>query len=561
MVELTKLEKDPQINERFMGTLREMVQRASNHSDLLELMRTAASIAAEALAVEYCQIWELLPESQGLALKAGIGLGIASDSGSMIEDVGYALAEQAIVNGSPVIVNDMKGDERFRLSVDLQNSVIQCGLSVIIPGKNQPYGAVSVQSIQPKEFNSSQVFFLEHLSVILAFAIVQLELSGRETRLTTQTSQLQNLVEKLETELSDREAIEKALRNDETLLNSLFESAPDASILTDNSGSIIRLNARAEVVFGYEKDELLGKSIDLLLPQRFRDLHLSHRADFFKKPYTRSMGIGLQLYALRKDGIEFPVDIMLSPIKIEGEKLILCAIRDATEHKQFDAENNEVNQRLIESVETERLYLAQELHDGPIQDLYVIIYQLSSLESTFTNQLPLEFIQSTETNIQKIINALRAICGELRPPTLSPFGLEKAIRSHIEKVQLTNPDLNIHLNLSSDKKILNERVRLALFRIYQNIISNVLRHSDAKNLEIILCMDVENVELQIKDDGRGFILPKRWIEFVREGHLGLAGAVERAQAVGARLKIDSTPGQGTTVRVTAPLVDPLDSSS
>jgi signal transduction histidine kinase len=94
---------------------------------------------------------------------------------------------------------------------------------------------------------------------------------------------------------------------------------------------------------------------------------------------------------------------------------------------------------------------------------------------------------------------------------------------------------------------------VALFRIYQVSLVNVLRHAEARNVDITLQVSDEEVCLEVKDDGKGFAVPPRWIQFVRKGHLGLVGAVERAEAVGGRLDVQSNAEKGTTIRVQVPL--------
>jgi signal transduction histidine kinase len=104
----------------------------------------------------------------------------------------------------------------------------------------------------------------------------------------------------------------------------------------------------------------------------------------------------------------------------------------------------------------------------------------------------------------------------------------------------------------SDRDQLSERVRLALFRIFQHSVSNVLRHARATELKIHFALGEENITLEIKDNGQGFELPARWIQLARKGHLGLVGAAERAEALGGKLKIISAPGKGTMIRVIVP---------
>jgi PAS domain S-box-containing protein len=152
------------------------------------------------------------------------------------------------------------------------------------------------------------------------------------------TENMPRFIMALSEDITERKQAEKQFR-------ALLESAPDAHVIVDETGTIVLANSQTEKLFGYALHELLGQSIEMLVPERFRHKHSSHRAGFFANAQARSMGTGLELYALRRDGSEFPTEISLNPLETDQGLLVTAAVRDITERKRAEAELRENERR------------------------------------------------------------------------------------------------------------------------------------------------------------------------------------------------------------------------
>lgn len=158
---------------------------------------------------------------------------------------------------------------------------------------------------------------------------------------------------KITRDFTERKLAEQALQQREKKLNSFFEYSPNAIIVSDLEGHITQVNGRVEQFFGYSRNELLGETIEVLVPERFRQIHPAHRADYKAHPRIRPMGAGLELFGRRKDGTEFPVDITLGPVETEEGRVVMSLIRDLSEIKQTE--------NALRRAELENLYLQDEL--------------------------------------------------------------------------------------------------------------------------------------------------------------------------------------------------------
>ena len=356
---------------------------------------------------------------------------------------------------------------------------------------------------------------------------------------------------KVTRDMSERKKTEERLRASEARFRSIFDGAGFGIELLDLEGHLMEVNPAVGAMFGYSLEEIrhvppneISHPVNFVagLPA-FDDLRNGERDIYHAE----------RLF-LHKDGNFIWGHLAVSLVRDAAglPQFIVGMIEDVTERKQMEAELAELNRRLMEGRESERLHLAQELHDGPVQDLYGLSYNLNALKDSLQGNVNLEALMRMDNLVQKVVGTLKVISGELRPPALTPFGLEKAIRSYVEEFMQGNTGIGVSMDLVADGQSLPEQIRLALFRIFQSSFTNVIRHAEAKNVYIRFDLDEEKAILEIQDDGKGFIVPDRWITLARKGHLGLVGAKERASAIGGQLEVKSLPGEGAKITVLVP---------
>jgi PAS domain S-box-containing protein len=354
-------------------------------------------------------------------------------------------------------------------------------------------------------------------------------------------------------DITERKRTEDALRESQERLHVALENAPISLYTTDRE---LRYTWIYHPQFGYTLEDILGKRDDELLPA-----HQVEEITQLKQAVLES-GIGRCQVVQFQLGAETKVqNVTAEPLRDkQGEVIgLTVAAMDVTQQRQVEDSvresefQYEVQHRLLDQREQERQQIARDLHDGPVQELTASTFALRTLLMGTCSPEMVQQLEAIQASLQAQIHELRNYAGELRPPTLAKFGLEQAIRAHAEIFDEKHPDLHIRLEMHQTGEILPETIGLALFRIYQQALTNALKHAHASEVRVQFEKDEHQAKLEVRDDGQGFEVPNDWLILVREGHLGLLGMRERAEAVGARLVVTSQPGHGTQIRVILPL--------
>ena len=516
-------------------------------NDLNKIMNLAVEFTANMMG-DLCSIALLNAEGDKLRLSAFHDT--APDAQALLNkllasDLEYeysqTLARVVIQSGESLLLPSITAEQLQAITLPIFDEFVrQFGIksALIVPlmGKTGVVGTISLfRHPGNKSFNVEDQSSLTDIAYYVARTIENFR-----------------LFESLLTEVTERLSAKQALERSEERFHTIFESVTVGIKVLDINGDILQTNSAFCNMIGYTEAELVGRRFhDFLHPEDvgkglklFEDVKLGKVSSF-----------RFEHRALHKDGSILWVKTNFTVIKPgigdAAPAFVAGIVENITESKRLEAEMAELSSRLQSSVEMERLRVAQELHDGPMQSLHSAIYRIEELRSKSAPSLA-DDLKDVKETIQSVLQDLRGTAKELRPPTLSSFGLENAIRSHANDIADKYPHLSIQLSLAHDRQMLPEKVRLALFRIFQQCMANVLRHSGATHVRVRFSFDVEEAYLEVSDDGKGFDVPSNWIQFLRQGHYGLASAAERATSLGGVLKVESKPGGSTMVRVRIP---------
>jgi PAS domain S-box-containing protein len=324
--------------------------------------------------------------------------------------------------------------------------------------------------------------------------------------------------------------------------------------MTDAQGCIIFANPSLTELFGYAGEELLGKSIDLLVPERLRVRHGAHRSAYLDAPAPRRMGRDGELVGRRKDGTEVSVELTLSPMTREHARIVVCFVTDVTARRESENRIIDYQERLRQMAfdaaigeERERRRIAADLHDRIGQSLALAQMKLESVQKSGSGH---GAVEETIQLLAQTIADTRTLIFDLSPPILYELGLKDALSWLAEDLG-KRWGLQIELSDDAFTEPQADATAAVLFRAVRELLTNVLKHAGTPAAKLSLRRAGDQVEIDVEDQGVGF--DSHAAPASPRGGFGLFSVREQISRLGGTIEVVSGDQQGTRVSLRLPL--------
>jgi len=512
-------------SQRRLSALNQTSSIVSQSLDLDQVLQGAVDNVVDVMQVDIAMIFILEEERKQLRLAAhrGVSAGFAQKLGWL--RVGEGLNGEVAQKGEPLIIEDVSQDPRLARAARGEN--MRSNVIVPVKSKGRVVGtlALAMRSLRP--FHPDEVELLSAIGNQIGVAVENASLYQQERKVAEQ------------------------LRTSEERYRQLFENAHDAIWLHDLEGNIIAANRAWARLTGYESTDLKDMKAQSLFSDESRRTVTDVEESLVRGEVP---GFLSEVELVRKDGTRAFVQLATSLVFSNDQPAAVQHIgRDVTEEKQMQENLRYFSQQAIRAQEEERKRIARELHDETLQALVVLSRRLDDLASrnrdaALQDALPLEDLRQ---QVDSLAQEIRHFSQDLRPSILDHLGLLPALE-WMTSLLGTESRIVAETKVLGRQRRLPDEVELVLFRVVQEALRNVSRHSQATQVEVLVEFGEAETKVTVSDNGRGFAPPKTMGDLARDGKLGLAGMQERTRLIGGALTVHSVPGKGTTLTVVVP---------
>ena len=507
-------------NEKRLATLNAISSMLSRSFELEEVLQSALDLVVEVMEAEVALVFFLDEGAQELRLMAyeGVSDKFAQDIDRM--KLGEGFNGQVAVTGQPLIVENASRDSRLTRQV-VREEKIEATLIVPLKATGSIIGTLCVANRRPRQF------FVEEIELLTAI--------GSQAGITIENARFYREQQRTAQQYQD-----------------IFRNASDSIWVQDLEGNILRANKATAKLTGYSTEELTHMNVARFLTEQELDLAKEVRSKLLRgelidEPYEQRL--------IRRDGREAFLKLSSSLVLSDGQPVGFQHVaRDVTEEQRMQENLRFYLQQVTRAQEEERKRIARELHDETAQSLVAISHQLEVLASNnkHLSADDMELLNNLREQVKNALQGVRRFSQDLRLPILDDLGLLPALE------WLTNNSekeygIKTELRAIGTQRRLSSEAEILLFRIIQEAVNNAGRHGKASWVEVTIKFDEDKIVATVRDNGKGFELPRTLGELARTGKLGLAGMEERARLLGGSLAVQSEPGKGTTVVLNAPV--------
>lgn len=353
------------------------------------------------------------------------------------------------------------------------------------------------------------------------------------------------------------------------LVRRVLDSAPDAMIIIDRDGVIVFANRQAETLFGHDAAGLVGQKVEMLLPERFRARHIGHRDSYVQNTRVRPMGTGLDLFALRKDGTEFPVEISLSPAQDDTRTLFVAAIRDITDRREIQNALREAREAADRANDAKSRFLATASHDlrQPLQALSLLNGTMRRLVKDGPLAEALQQEEQAITAMSRLLNALLDI-SKLESGAIKPEITDFKVAALFEEMRAEFAALAANKGLRLEVEECNDRVHSdpsLVGQVVRNLVANAIKYTAEGRVQLRCLHQQALVRVEVLDTGVGIPaaeLQRIYDDFYqvgvsantsRDGYgLGLSIVSRIVDLLHLKLDVQSEVGKGTVFALSLP---------
>lgn len=504
-------------NERRLSALQSVSSAVNQSLELQGVLDTAADKIKEAIDIDVILLFLLDKETGRLELKVhrGVSEGFASKITGL--KIGEGLNGWVAQTGEACLVRDSTSDSRA--SQEMVEEGIKSQFIVPLRSSDKVIGTLCAATHDVRQFATEEEELLVLVSIQLSVAI-------------------------------EKAYFFQELQRVGRRFQELFEKAYDAILIQDLQGRITNANQAAARLFGYELKDLIGKHVSQFLTPK--GLALAREVEQ-KLPHGKAIKQPYEQRLIRRDRTEAILNLTTSLVT-ENRKLVgfQHIARDITEETKLQEDLQLYVTQISQAHEEERKRIARELHDDTIQTMIAVSRRLDDVASRNSPTLKevLKSLGQLREDIDKALIRTRRFIQDLRPPTLDYLGLIAALRELATQVQ-EQSGIEVNLKVKGTERRFTSEEELLIYRIAQEALWNVWKHSKATKAELIIEFNEEETAVVITDNGKGCEVGES-SEFLKAGKLGLMGMKERAHLLGGTLEVRSKTGKGTTVILNVP---------